>query len=151
MPTLDEAMSTSAFGADTPTLRRLGYRAVEEGWPAPSDKAFDELDPAGRHIGILVHVMGWDGKLGTTVPPDALGIVTWALALDGRDDRVIIHIAIPVGELAQLQRIAIAAETGGVLLDAARRYLGRLKFEAQAREELERLLRGDFDDTTGDT
>lgn len=141
----DEGLS-SAVVADTSTLRRLGYRALEEGWPSPSDKAFDELDPDGRHVGVLVHVLGWDGKSESAVGPDALGIVTWALALDGRDDRVIVHIGIPVGAIAEMDRALVKSDEAAVLVDAAREYLGQLKFQAQAQDELDRILRGDFRD-----
>lgn len=68
---------TSAVVADTTTLRRLGYRAVEEGWPAPSDRAFDELDPDGQHVGLLLHVIGWDGTFGTKVASDAVDAATF--------------------------------------------------------------------------
>jgi hypothetical protein len=138
--------TTSAVVADTTTLRRLGYRAVEEGWPSPSDKAFEDLDPGGQHIGVLVHVIGWDGTFDTEVAPDAVGIVTWALALDGREERVIVHIAAPVSEIAQLEEAAVLREQAEPLLNAARDYLASLKFQAQAQAELARILRGEFTD-----
>jgi hypothetical protein len=143
----DEGLS-SVVVADTATLRRLGFRALEEGWPSPSDRAFDELDPEGRHVGVLVHVMGWDGKSGSAVETAALGIVTWALALDGRDDRVVVHIGVPVGAVAELERALVQADEVAVLVGAAREYLGRLKFQSQAQDELDRILRGDFGDAS---
>jgi hypothetical protein len=143
----DEGLSRAVV-ADTTTLRRLGYRALEEGWPSPSDKAFDELDPEGRHVGVLVHVLGWDGKSESAVGPDALGIVTWALALDGRDGRVIVHIGIPVGTIAEMEQAIVNSDDAAALVDAAREYLGQMRFQAQAQGELDRILRGDFGDAS---
>jgi hypothetical protein len=88
----------------------MSFRALEEGWPSPSDKALDELDPDGEHLGVLVCVFGWDGKFGSTVPRDALGIVSWLLALDRRDERAIVHVGVPVEEILALPRVQIAGE-----------------------------------------
>lgn len=137
---------TTALRADTTTLRQLGYRAVEEGWPAPSDKAFDELDPAGDHVGVLVYVHGWDGKFGSDVPADAFAIVTWALQLENKEGRMLVHIGASIDEIAKLAQVAIPADTADAMASEARSYLAALKFEGQARAELERLLRGDFTD-----
>lgn len=143
---IDMERTTSAVVADTTTLRRLGYRAVEEHWFAPSDKAFEDLDPVGQHIGVLVHVIGWDGTFGTKVASNALGIVTWALAIDGRHARAIVHIGMPVSEIAHLTKAAVTTEDAAPLVDAARTYLASLNFQAQAQAELERILRGEFTD-----
>lgn len=143
---MSDMETTAAVVADTTTLRRLGYRAVEEGWPSPSDKAFEDLDPGGQHIGVLVHVLGWDGTFGTKVARDAVGIVTWALAIDDRHARAIVHIGMPVSEIAHLTKAAVLSEDAAPLVDAARTYLASLNFQAQAHAELERILRGEFTD-----
>ncbi len=141
-----ESDMTIAVVADTATVRRLGYRAMEEGWPSPSDKAFEELDPDVRHHGVLVAVQGWDGKFGSEVGPDALGLVSWALVLDHTDDRPIVHIGVPMDEVSKLDKVLINADAAEVLVEAARQYVDRLKFQVQAREELDRLLQGDLTD-----
>jgi hypothetical protein len=116
--------------ADTTTLRRIAWLAIDNGDDSLSDRGLEELDPDGTHFAIAMASFENDRKVMTT----------WALALVGRDDRALAQITVPVPEFLCLEIVRIAKGTGAAMEDAARAFVrdsaAQSKLEGYARWKL---------------